>query len=428
MTAETITSEHVDRRRAARTGERLRGDLRALVAALPLEARNATGAARWSGVSRPVCQRIIAATRHRADPLGCLRRLPGLQGLTSFVRAAADRGLRADLIQTVEASVAEYASLLDYLGGSQTDVFRALDRWEAENAFDESVDAEDSPDDPRLAARIASFNAMRRLSGREYEGQWSVFLYAPSRTNPGGVDSMASLGLIGVRLGENPLPICPIGRFVIGLEDHNVDPTSGLGDDGASGLPLGKLADFCSDNCPDLVARQAGHYVTGVVETAGVGSDPFDLVIVNRQSSAKHPAAATPPIDLVYLIDNGPSRALGVFVLLHKSLARQSVQGAGAYIRHDVCAARGNLAESPADRWQDRLPDGPRLECLGPDFRTAPSFVYDRMPELLSELLRLGDYRANDFLCYRVQTHYPVWNCPYLIWMDYSPEDTPDTL
>lgn len=428
MAGLTLTDKHNDRARASRSAERLRGELRALIAALPLEARNATGAARWTGVSRPVCQRIIAATRHRADPLGSLRRLPGLQGLTSFVRAAAENGIRPDLIRTVEASVADYATLLDDLGGSQADLLRALDRWDMEDAATPPALAESSGQhsDPRLAARVAGFNALRGVTGRSFESQLAVFLYAPSQTQTGGIDSIASLGLVGVHLGETPMPICPIGRFVVGNDADQAEPTIGFGDEGASGLPVSKMRGFCSDNCPSVVARQTGHYVTGVVQTSEANAEPFDLFLVSRMRSAKHPAAATPPQDIVYLIDNGPSRALGVFLLLHKSLARQSVQGAGAFIRHDVCAPTGALAESPADRWQDRLPDGPRLECVGQDFTHAPSYVYPRAPALLNELIRLGDYRASDFLCYRIQTRYPVWNCPYVVWMDFSPEEDTD--
>ena len=89
---------------ARRTGERLQAELRALVRSFPVEARTIVEMSRWLGVTRPVCQRLLRAIRHRGDPLTALSYFPGLQGLHQIVEAALHCGCDESLIAVASAA------------------------------------------------------------------------------------------------------------------------------------------------------------------------------------------------------------------------------------------------------------------------------------------------------------------------------------
>lgn len=417
---------------AGTVGARLRADLRAVIGSFPAECRSPTRAAQWLKLSRPVCQRLIGATRGGGSPIETLRRLPGLQALAGFVDSVEQRGVPAELVASLASSVQAYAALLDTAGGSRADLIRALDGAEA-GALppDEhrSRDAGATPDD-RPALRRAAFEANRQLLRREYGAQIGVFVYAPSADNPGGVDCITSLGLCGVRLRPGALPVCPIGWFTIAGSDEPrpEDQLVAPGRKSIPGLPVSILTDFSSTPCPRVIPRRSGSRVTALVESATNDDAPFDLFLATRLNSAAHPGAGKPPVQRAFLIDGGPSRALGIVVLLHRSLAQQSVQGSGLFVRHDAVMANhaGAAMESPEDRWQDRLPDAPALECLGKNFLEHRFAAMPRMPDLLRTVLEMGGYDAAEFVGYRIETVFPIWNAPYVLWMDFRPFDEPD--
>src|SRR5688500_4064927 len=71
-----------------RVGESLQGDFDALIGVFPSEARSASEMSRWLGVSRPVCQRLVAAVRRAGDGAEVVAALPGLKGLLQVVERA----------------------------------------------------------------------------------------------------------------------------------------------------------------------------------------------------------------------------------------------------------------------------------------------------------------------------------------------------
>src|SRR3954469_21534427 len=74
-----------------RVGESLQGDFDALIGSFPSGARSASEMSRWLGVSRPVCQRLVAAVRRVPDGAEAVAALPGLKALMEVVDAAKRR-------------------------------------------------------------------------------------------------------------------------------------------------------------------------------------------------------------------------------------------------------------------------------------------------------------------------------------------------
>ena len=199
---------------ARRTGERLQAELRALIRSFPVDRRTIADMSRWLKVTRPVCQRLLRAIRHRGDPLTALSYFPGLQGLHQIVEAARQRGCDDSLVAVASAAVDQYAILIDEHGGSQTRLLAALAT--IDRPQDDASRPETAPVDVAESARHSAFQSIRVLTRREFQTHFGVYIYRPRTDDPQKMDCITAMGMIGVRRRPDALPICPTHRFAYG--------------------------------------------------------------------------------------------------------------------------------------------------------------------------------------------------------------------
>lgn len=419
---------------ARRTGERLQAELRALVRSFPVETRTIVEMSRWLGVTRPVCQRLLRAIRHRGDPLTALSYFPGLQGLHQIVQAARRRSCDESLVAVATAAVDQYAVLIDEHGGSQTRLLAALATIETFRR--DAGRHEAAPVDETESARQSAFESIRVLTRREFQTHLGVFLYRPRTDDPQKMDCITAMGMIGVQRRPDALPICPTHRFAYGdakeLEKADIHVQS-VGDAPlAAGAPLSVLDRFCSKPLPHVVARQLGGQLPVLIDPDRAAKEPFDVVLGTNFQAVEHPAYHEPRLLDCSLVSEGPSQNLVMSVHLHRSLAQASIPTLAAYMvgnrgpiaspdtgRYDPLTA--NLA---ADRWFDRLPDRPRLEHLGMGLDRASCPAYPRLGELAEYLCSSQGWNPDEFVGYQCQVTYPLWGAQYLLSFEFGNGDT----
>lgn len=423
---------------ARRTGERLQAELRALVRSFPVEARTIVEMSRWLGVTRPVCQRLLRAIRHRGDPLTALSYFPGLQGLHQIVQAARRRNCDESLVAVASAAVDQYAILIDEHGSSQTRLLAALAT--IETSHDDAPRQEAAPLDEAESARQSAFESIRVLTRREFQTHFGVYLYRPRTDDPQKMDCITAMGMIGVRRRPDALPICPTHRFAYGdakeLEKADIHVQS-VGDAPlAAGAPLSVLDRFCSKPLPHVVARQMGGQLPVLIDPDRAATDPFDVVLGTNFQAVEHPACHEPRLLDCSLVSEGPSQNLVMSVHLHRSLAQASIPTLAAYMvgnrgpiaspdtgQYDTVI--GNLA---ADRWFDRLPDRPRLEHLGMGLDRASCPAYPRLGELAEYLCNSQGWNPDEFVGYQCQVTYPLWGAQYLLSFEFGNGDTSESV
>ncbi|MHC4220544.1 MAG: hypothetical protein ACYSU7_19065, partial [Planctomycetota bacterium] len=172
----------------------------------------------WLGVTKPICQRLLRAVRHRGDALTALSYFPGVRGLRQFVQAAQQHDCDMALIAAATAAVDQYEVVIDEHGGSQTRLLAALASPTQSRDEEGPVDAATS--DRRLQARMSVFEGLRHLAGREFDTQVAVFLYRPCDDDPERVDCVTAMGMIGIRRTADSLPICPVNRFAFATRNE----------------------------------------------------------------------------------------------------------------------------------------------------------------------------------------------------------------
>jgi len=412
---------------AWRVGDRLQGEFRTLIRAFPLDARTIGGMSRWLGVTKPICQRLLRAVRHRGNGVTALSFFPGERGLHQFLQAAQDQGCDAGLVAAASAAVDRYAALIDAHGGSQARLLAAL-----ESMGDETTQDAAAATDRMLEARMSAFEGLRQVTRREFDTQVAVFLYRPCADDPARVDCVTAMGMIGIRRSAGSLPICPVNRFSYGTREE-IDEAdihiARLGDGPvATGAPVSVLAEFCSKPLPTVVAREEAGQVPVLIDPDSASRDPLDVVLGTRFPHMRHPALGEIKMQDCSLVSEGPARNLLMSIHLHRSLAKASIPSLGCFAlgnRGPVAAPdTGEHGISPTNlasqRWFDRLPDRPQLEHLGLGLEQTGSKKYPRITALIEYLCASQGWDPGEFVGYRCQVEYPVWGVQYLVSFDFS--------
>jgi hypothetical protein len=410
--------------RARRVAERLRSEFGTILRALPPECRTIVGVAEELQIPRPGCQRLLRALRSRGSVVESLTFYPGVRGLQQIVNAARRRGLDDSIVAGAEAAVRQFADLTIDCGGSQSRLNFAVAAA--------LLECEAAPADsgPELAKRHRAFAGWRHVTRRSFETQLAVYIYRPVKGNEALIHSVTAMGMIGINRDASALPLCVASSSTPSDETHShtVESLPGL-----SGLPISIMPDFSSSPPPEMTVRRQPGRVTVMMDP--LPGEATDVVLARRFTEITHPAFEEPRQQFCWLLSEGPSRNLLMQVYMHRSMARASIPTADAYfvgsrgvVGGSQPDANGEMqVETPAFRWFDRLPDGPRLEQLGSGIGRSDHASYPRSGELCAELFRRHAWDPDEFVGVQCHVRYPVWGAQYLISFDFSSDD-PDAV
>ncbi|MCK4871642.1 MAG: hypothetical protein KAS72_02845 [Phycisphaerales bacterium] len=405
-------------------GERLRAVLGSFVAALPPQAQRMSGMSSYLGVDRSICQRLLAGTSHRGDPVHVVSKIPGVRGLRMIAAAAGERGVPDVEIQAVESAVDDFANLIAQMGGSQSAMARQLrSLTEDANARRSSSPAESNgSDDERV--RRAVFEGAAKMMGIQARARVEVAAVRPIPGEPESIELGLVVGIIGVVRNEGAVPfafqiyIDPDDLEDQPAESRVIDPHS-LDPDAELGRSLSPLVDqFCTQPLPSVFTRLEGGGMLQVVDLDRTVTEPLDVVLHRRISPVSpHPARLKPPILLLESFQNRPAKDMIRDSYVHRDLARASIPAMSVF----STGPRGSLdAASFRSRWFDRLPRQPELRILGEGISQAGSDIYPRHAELTQYLFDSLGWDPAEFVGYRCRERYPIWSANYVMSFDFS--------
>jgi hypothetical protein len=418
--AERIAAAHVARRLCV--------ELQGVMALLPKNQRSASAMARALGIDRNTCQRLVASTATDNADERMLVRLPGIQGLRQFLRAVGSTHSNPATLETLAAAGAAidaFEQLIDRVAGSQRKLKHRLE-------------ADPDPVDGSLRGPSDDLNARRALfkSAAEVVGRWSDVILSMSviRPVPGHPELTETMRVQG-RLGHMwrasavPLeinaaspdhlalhtPTDAHGRVSVPTE--SVRHHQSLGSRPASGdTPDLLLTDFCTRPLPRVTSKNWGNRSIHVIDAAeSADARPVDIVVGYRRSTPdKHPATQDPPIGEVSSILTYPSRRLISDVYLHRDIASRCIPSLELHLGSPT------LGQPLRARWSTRFPGGPRLELLGSGLSHSASIAYDRHLELTTHAFRQVGWDPTEFIGYRCDVVFPIWQAAYCMLFDFS--------
>ncbi|HRP62432.1 MAG TPA: hypothetical protein PK400_03985 [Phycisphaerales bacterium] len=407
-------------RLADRVGRRVHEQVRAFLASLPAEARNASGLARFLDIDRTTCQRLVfAASRPYTGP-EVFDRLPGVRGLRQIIDAAnrATPAVKPDVLAALIAATDRFDEAIQALGGSQTALLRRIAATHLAAPDPTKTSAGDT-----APARRRLFDAAAEITGRFSETWVAIYIYAPlGGSRDAMIDVARAHGLVGHIARPDAVPLT-FHNFTSRREDEpEGEPQQifhGLNDAADSDAPGSVLTEFSSSPAPVVSSRQPGEYLVQAIDMETGGRAPggaIDLMF-GTHSTMPHPAISPPRIEEVWAMINFPVRRMVFDVYLHRDMARECIPSL------DMHLWRPDFAAHVGDRWQTRFSEAPRLELLGQGLTNAATPAYTRHAELTQFLFRRLSLDAGRFVGYRCAVDYPAWRTGYCMSFDFNRED-----
>jgi hypothetical protein len=394
---------------------RLHAEIRGLVAMLPEHAQGVAEMVRYLKVDRMTCRRIVAGAAEARPEPALLVRLPGARGLRQFLAALERIGIDAGPLATAEAAVREAEEVVRQVAGSQS---RLAARLRAEPEAQTRLGAA-GRGERAAALRERLAGVVFELIGKRAEVKLAIVIMRPCPDDPTHIDRASILGTIGhsARPDSPPLVVTS-GRAPESGEDA-VDFATLVARTPARGrTPQSVLREFTTDP-PPLVSSRTGptsSQIVQVIDAAALKTHAtVDVVTAGvAYHAGPHPARSPRGVGEEWALMNEPAGWLIHDVYLHREMARGCIPS----VEHHLW--RPGFESSADDRWYTRLPDGPRLEILGPGLRSAAADPYPRHEALTARGFELLGWDASEFVGYRCQVRWPLWRAGYCMSFDFG--------
>lgn len=396
-----------------RTLRAVRSDLRAFLAAMPLEAQNASGLARALDTERTSCQRVVAAVTKPYVGLSLVEALPGPKGVLGLLDAAKARGLgpKPSEIDAIADRVREYDRAVRGLAGSRSKLLKRIESVGA-SSTGQTLDGDER-------TRRALFDASSAATGRHSDLWMAMHVYEPIAGRDDILRQTRAHGLIGHRAADDAVPL----TFHIFAESASGDDdelTPGvyraLADDAPPGAPESLLASFSTEPTPIVSAKQPDEFIVQAIEasqSSGAADAGVDFVF-GMTGIMSHPAAFSPELEEIWALVNFPVRRLILDAYLHRDVASRCIPALDAHLW------RPDFAQNAGERWQTRFPNPPTLQVLGRGSDRARTDAWPRHAELRELIFRSRGLNTDDFVGYRCDVTYPMWRTGYCMSFDFG--------
>lgn len=413
-----LTPEHLVE--AQKIAERLHDGVRIAHGILPRQHRAIAAMARFIGMDRTVCQRLISVVTNSPVSPDILTAVPAPRTIMAIAEALIAAG-----IPEAEGLRSAAQSLDDFFlrtGGSQRAFGLAL-RKHASSPSIVPRPTTAEPNDTTTAAGSESalrqqlFQIGRQMMRASSGVSTQISIYAPSLTAEGWLDHLHARGVVGHRCELGGVPL--VFNYARG-NTYNPATSKPLPDQPVSpGAPTGPvvLEQFSSSPAPTLHVRARNDMLSYIVDQAHESPRaPFDLILCDRLIGTRSvPTSFSHRLDETFAFINFPAETLILDVYLPRALAVQCIPGL------DVHTITPNKADPlKHDRWATRLSSTPDLIVLGPGLRKANSKYYPRQGELTRELFDRYGYNPEEFVGFRCEERYPEWRMSYRLFFDYG--------
>lgn len=377
-----------------------------LVDKLPPHQRQSYGMSRTLGVDRSVCQRVVTALKATGQRPGLevLARVPGIDGLTSFIGAFRDRGLPVAAIDAATAAAEQVHALIKDVSGSHARL-RARINATLTAAGTES----DSKDEVESRRRMCA--DATRICGVHTR----VLAYAgcvrPLPNDPTSVEFAMAKGLIGYSARPGGMAL-----YEILLHSGNLSPMAQERQGNASSPPSfvhTLVPELSTQPLPMVTGPGPGGNTIELID-ASRSSELLDVVVTKRSPALPHPATHEDRVLTSALRIKVPTNRLIFDTYVHRSIAAAAKPAAGAYLWNHM------LLSDPRKCWYDRLPGMVRLEVLPDSAQSASTLAWPhhrRMTELLFDELA---WPRDEFIGYRIDIEFPVWGSVYAVYFDFD--------
>lgn len=383
-----------------RAGQRLAGELRALLAAVPSSVTSARAMSALLSVDRNICQKALAASR--VPDQRALVMAPGPRSLRELADAVERAGIAGELIAGVRAAIDGLEECILASGGTHRALKQAVlgETGPAPGGGDAGGGTEGGSAGALLRQRRQHFEASARTLGLRVDLMVAASIFSTVEGPEG-----ARLTLTGVQaqLGCGGSPGClPMAVNVERIADGQKGRYEGIRSRLVDGLTTPGL--------PLLSRRRPSETSVDVIDLGHVSlaGRRVDIVV---QTDVPPSASSLAPQDQalsMYLRVRQPTARLVGDIFVERRLAAGRLPAAGAFLWN----VRVDRAEATG-QWYDMLPGATKIEVLGTGLEAVDDAIWARQRELYERLFADAGLDPEGFIGYRVDVAFPMTGAQY---------------
>lgn len=386
----TRTRDTEIHRRIAEVGARLSSSFGLLIESLPDRPRKPQQLAEALGVNRNVSGRILAVAG-AADPLAAVHAVPGIDPLRKAFRTARRRRAPDERVAEAEASIEEFARLVEELAGDRP-------------AFDAIVSSllPSARSRFELTAKHSLFRGASLLKGAAAETWIHTAIVHPSESDPATHDVAHIYGTLGLRRLRPAVEV----KFSYRQFGTDRSPLFGLDGEPFTSASVDALDEFCSLPPGRLRVDASDSGAVLVLEGTRIGPDSAVDKLIGELRPAAMGRSASPGKrrKSLFVAPVIPVKTLVFDVFLHEEAYAAAEPSLVVY----DTAVEGMASVNDPSRDSDRLDVQEQIVVLG---RHPKNFPIPELPGYVGMLRgacdRLG-WDPGTLRGYRCRVQYPM--------------------
>lgn len=380
---------------------------------LPARPRSALALSRTVAIDRNHCQKVFAALAPGLTPSEVVCRVPGIEGLTTFVNAVSKAAGRSQPDPSTLAAVRAFEKLIQTFGGSQHWLTRRLKA----GSDDRFASAEELRSEAKaVESRRRLFHDAADVLGLMVDVLPQIALVRPVPDRPDRTEGAVAYGLIGLKWDAQPLPVASYSASLAGASDEFIDEVRRTPITKSLAEFNGLLPEFSTQPLPTLSPRESAGMTVLTIDPQP-SDQKVDLTFAQRWGVDKHPRLYDDAVWSQYVGIKRPTRRVIFDVYMHRSLAMSCVPTVGAY------RWAPGISSNPLHYWHERLPAEATLELLGPGLAKPESAFWSKHGALTRHLFAALGWDAAEFIGHRCEMAYPLWNSSLYMTFDFRSTD-----
>ncbi|NOU50171.1 hypothetical protein HG263_06400 [Pseudoalteromonas sp. JBTF-M23] len=389
-----------------RLGDRLKKNLNAIFAELPVTANTINGLTNFLNYHRSNSQRVFNAKK-AATGDQVLLQLPGIKALEEFINKLQPHISESNHQQLSQACHLFAESIKTY-ASSHADLKRQLQKLHEPNT-DELPHQQDK--------RAQLYYAAKSLLGFSVEHVFCTYILTLQKPDS---DFLQEIALISKKSVKRQRGAPPFVQFYTHPHPSDFKKPKLLSKSSRitpNEFTIGIADEFSSEGLEQAYSSYSPSN-SGIVFDDLPNAPVFDATFIfNNPDELVNPLTHQSQCSSTSISIKNPTKRLTLLVLVDKAIDRSSNVNVGCYHGNQK-VEEGKLNAS--DMWTERLPDFPELSIIS---LQNPHNLLNKDQQMQAKVKYLLDYAnldADRFVCYLMDVDYPIWSATYRIYFEHS--------
>jgi hypothetical protein len=406
----------VDLTLVRRSGEHFKKILKETFEHIPRSAQSIAGMARWTGINKSSCQRLVQAVTKTTGGLDVIITLPGPSALEQFNSKFKKLIDDQDCIENFQQLISEYQNLIFEFATSQSELKKLLIHSQAQGSANKDAYLKKQ--------RKQAYQTNREITGESVDLYIGLHFIRTNSEDPNYIDEIVVANRVGVELAKNARPF--VQAFGGNQNEVRVDKPFLLTEDNISADYFGKekdflMADFSTPGIERCFAGigSLGNNLIYNHSLPPIDGKKFDITIAYGEVKAqRNPSNSEHKILCQSLMQRSPAKRIILLTLIEKQLDKDCHLNAGCY---PSSMKAQEAANNPEELWSDRILDAPEVKLFNPEIeKMSVKCGLNHFDELIEHSAALIGDDLNRYVGYYLDVDYPLWLTSQRFYFDFS--------